>query len=48
MRDAREGASPLERTSTEIGDTVRVTYGETASLRTVGASFDTSGSELAQ
>lgn len=37
----------LERTSTKIGDTVRVTYGkETANLRIVGESFDTSGSEL--
>ncbi|GAA2104299.1 hypothetical protein GCM10009801_79820 [Streptomyces albiaxialis] len=37
----------LERTSTEVGDTVRVTYGkETADLRIVGESFDTSGSGL--
>ncbi|MBL1110141.1 ABC transporter permease [Streptomyces sp. 5-8] len=37
----------LERTSTEIGDTVRVTYEkETANLRIVGESFDTSGNEL--
>ncbi|MEU0368922.1 FtsX-like permease family protein [Streptomyces sp. NPDC006283] len=37
----------LERTSTKIGDTVRVTYEkETAHLRIVGESFDTSGSEL--
>ncbi|MFJ4978414.1 ABC transporter permease [Streptomyces coeruleorubidus] len=37
----------LERTSTEIGDTVRVTYEkETANLRIVGESFDTSGSRL--
>ncbi|GGY35624.1 ABC transporter permease [Streptomyces djakartensis] len=37
----------LERTSTKIGDTVRVTYEkETANLRIVGESFDTSGSEL--
>ncbi|MFD6903977.1 FtsX-like permease family protein [Streptomyces sp. NPDC060077] len=37
----------LERTGTRIGDTVRVTYEkETASLRIVGESFDTSGSEL--
>jgi putative ABC transport system permease protein len=36
-----------ERTSTKLGDTVRVTYGkETASLRIVGESFDTSGSRL--
>lgn len=37
----------LERTSTRIGDTVRVTYEkETANLRIVGESFDTSGSRL--
>ncbi|MEU9471568.1 FtsX-like permease family protein [Streptomyces avermitilis] len=37
----------LERTSTKIGDTVRVTYEkETANLRIVGESFDTSGGEL--
>ncbi|MFF1274058.1 ABC transporter permease [Streptomyces marokkonensis] len=37
----------LERTSTELGDTVRVTYEkETANLRIVGESFDTSGSGL--
>ncbi|MBQ1160772.1 ABC transporter permease [Streptomyces sp. A73] len=37
----------LERTSTKIGDTVRVAYEkETANLRIVGESFDTSGSEL--
>ncbi|MFE9948769.1 ABC transporter permease [Streptomyces sp. NPDC005531] len=37
----------LERTSTKIGDTVRVTYEkETANLQIVGESFDTSGSEL--
>ncbi|MFF5900958.1 FtsX-like permease family protein [Streptomyces argenteolus] len=37
----------LERTSTEIGDTVLVTYEkETANLRIVGESFDTSGSQL--
>ncbi|GAA2390669.1 hypothetical protein GCM10010420_13190 [Streptomyces glaucosporus] len=37
----------LERTSTEVGDTVRVTYEkETANLRIVGESFDTSGSAL--
>ncbi|MEU2518872.1 ABC transporter permease [Streptomyces sp. R17] len=37
----------LERTSTRIGDTVRVTHGEeTANLRIVGESFDTSGSGL--
>jgi putative ABC transport system permease protein len=37
----------LERTSTELGDTVRVTYEkETANLRIVGESFDTSGSRL--
>ncbi|WP_225821675.1 ABC transporter permease [Streptomyces naphthomycinicus] len=37
----------LERTGTRIGDTVRVTYEkETANLRIVGESFDTSGSEL--
>lgn len=37
----------LERTSTEIGDTVRVKYEkEAADLRIVGESFDTSGSEL--
>lgn len=38
----------LERTSTKLGDTVRVTYEkETANLRIVGESFDTSGSQLA-
>ncbi|THA75959.1 ABC transporter permease [Streptomyces sp. A0642] len=37
----------LERTSTKIGDTVRVTYEkETANLRIVGESFDTSGRRL--
>ncbi|MFF4590561.1 FtsX-like permease family protein [Streptomyces sp. NPDC001388] len=37
----------LERTSTKIGDTVRVTYeNDIADLRIVGESFDTSGSEL--
>ncbi|MDT0615880.1 ABC transporter permease [Streptomyces lancefieldiae] len=37
----------LERTSTKLGDTVRVTYAkETANLRIVGESFDTSGSQL--
>ncbi|TGB14654.1 FtsX-like permease family protein [Streptomyces sp. MZ04] len=37
----------LERTSTKIGDKVRVTLErETADLRIVGESFDTSGSEL--
>ncbi|MFD7688919.1 ABC transporter permease [Streptomyces sp. NPDC059781] len=37
----------LERTSTELGDTVRVTHEkETANLRIVGESFDTSGSRL--
>ncbi|MEU7576307.1 FtsX-like permease family protein [Streptomyces sp. NPDC041068] len=37
----------LERTGTEIGDTVRVTYEkETAALRIVGESFDTSGDKL--
>ncbi|MFD6989928.1 ABC transporter permease [Streptomyces sp. NPDC059943] len=37
----------LERTSTRLGDTVRVTYGkESANLRIVGESFDTSGSQL--
>ncbi|MFI8207314.1 ABC transporter permease [Streptomyces sp. NPDC085937] len=37
----------LQRTSTKIGDTVRVTYEkETADLRIVGESFDTSGSQL--
>ncbi|WP_030546902.1 ABC transporter permease [Streptomyces albus] len=37
----------LDRTSTRIGDTVRVTYEkETANLRIVGESFDTSGSEF--
>ncbi|NEE17334.1 ABC transporter permease [Streptomyces sp. SID7499] len=37
----------LERTSTKLGDTVRVTYRkETADLRIVGESFDTSGSRL--
>ncbi|MFE0130874.1 ABC transporter permease [Streptomyces sp. NPDC059037] len=37
----------LERTSTKIGDTVRVTNEkEVANLRIVGESFDTSGSEL--
>ncbi|WP_413799211.1 FtsX-like permease family protein [Streptomyces iranensis] len=37
----------LEKTSTKIGDTVRVTYEkETANLQIVGESFDTSSSEL--
>ncbi|MFF4673918.1 ABC transporter permease [Streptomyces sp. NPDC001279] len=37
----------LERTSTKIGDIVRVTYEkDTANLRIVGESFDTSGSQL--
>lgn len=37
----------LERTSTKLGDTVRVTYEkETTTLRIVGESFDTSGSQL--
>ncbi|MFI9152465.1 ABC transporter permease [Streptomyces sp. NPDC053367] len=37
----------LDRTSTKIGDRVRVTYKkETATLQIVGESFDTSGSEL--
>ncbi|MFD8223078.1 FtsX-like permease family protein [Streptomyces massasporeus] len=37
----------LERISTKLGDTVRVTYEkETADLRIVGESFDTSGSRL--
>ncbi|MET7572183.1 FtsX-like permease family protein [Streptomyces sp. NPDC005492] len=37
----------LERTSTKVGDTVQVTYEkETADLRIVGESFDTSGNEL--
>ncbi|MGW3681381.1 ABC transporter permease [Streptomyces prasinus] len=37
----------LERTSTEVGDTVRLTYGkETADVRIVGESFDTSGNQL--
>ncbi|MDJ1134409.1 ABC transporter permease [Streptomyces iconiensis] len=37
----------LERTSTKVGDKVRVTYEkETANLRIVGESFDTSGSQL--
>ncbi|WP_033284224.1 ABC transporter permease [Streptomyces sp. NRRL F-525] len=37
----------LERTGTKVGDTVRVTYEkETADLRIVGESFDTSGNEL--
>jgi len=37
----------LERTSTKVGDTVRMTYEkETADLRIVGESFDTSGNEL--
>ncbi|MEU5809309.1 FtsX-like permease family protein [Streptomyces sp. NPDC047718] len=37
----------LERTSTKIGDTVRVTYAkDTANLQIVGESFDTSGSRL--
>ncbi|WP_432039825.1 FtsX-like permease family protein [Streptomyces cucumeris] len=37
----------LERTSTTIGDTVRITYEkETVDLRIVGESFDTSGDEL--
>ncbi|MEU0669190.1 ABC transporter permease [Streptomyces lavendulocolor] len=36
----------LERTSTEVGDTVRLTYRErSADLRIVGESFDTSGNE---
>ncbi|MFI1419207.1 FtsX-like permease family protein [Streptomyces sp. NPDC020731] len=37
----------LERTSTEVGDTVRVNHGkESADLKIVGESFDTSGSRL--
>ncbi|WP_255306267.1 ABC transporter permease [Streptomyces sp. Wb2n-11] len=37
----------LERTSTKVGDTVRVTYEkEAANLRIAGESFDTSGSGL--
>ncbi|KOG27859.1 ABC transporter permease [Streptomyces resistomycificus] len=37
----------LERTSTKVGDTVRMTYEqESADLRIVGESFDTSGNEL--
>ncbi|MEU6479228.1 FtsX-like permease family protein [Streptomyces sp. NPDC047017] len=37
----------LERTSTKLGDTVRVTYEkQSAELRIVGESFDTSGNEL--
>ncbi|MGW1585239.1 ABC transporter permease, partial [Streptomyces sp. NPDC002338] len=37
----------LERTSTEIGDTVRVTYEQqSADLKIVGESFDTSGNQL--
>ncbi|MET8948100.1 FtsX-like permease family protein [Streptomyces sp. NPDC004542] len=37
----------LERTSTKVGDTVRMTFEkETADLRIVGESFDTSGNEL--
>ncbi|MGX1128096.1 putative ABC transport system permease protein [Streptomyces glaucescens] len=36
----------LERTGTEVGDTVRLTYEtETADVRIVGESFDTSGGE---
>ncbi|MFE0101087.1 FtsX-like permease family protein [Streptomyces sp. NPDC059009] len=36
----------LERTSTEVGDTVRLTYEkQSADLRIVGESFDTSGNE---
>ncbi|MFJ1733535.1 ABC transporter permease [Streptomyces sp. NPDC088254] len=37
----------LERTSTKIGDTVRVTYEQqSADLKIVGESFDTSGNQL--
>ncbi|MFQ6147705.1 ABC transporter permease [Streptomyces seoulensis] len=37
----------LERTSTKVGDTVRLTYEkESADLRIVGETFDTSGNEL--
>lgn len=37
----------LERTSTRVGDTVRVTYEkESADLKIVGESFDTSGNQL--
>ncbi|MEU6275223.1 FtsX-like permease family protein [Streptomyces populi] len=37
----------LERTSTKVGDTVQMTYEKnTADLRIVGESFDTSGNEL--
>ncbi|WP_107481802.1 FtsX-like permease family protein [Streptomyces sp. JHA26] len=37
----------LERTSTKVGDTVRMTFEkESADLRIVGESFDTSGDEL--
>ncbi|OSP44203.1 hypothetical protein B7767_06145 [Streptomyces sp. 13-12-16] len=37
----------LERTGTEVGDTVRVSYGkEHAGLKIVGESFDTSGDRL--
>ncbi|MEU0169636.1 FtsX-like permease family protein [Streptomyces iakyrus] len=37
----------LERTSTKVGDTVRMTFEkESADLRIVGESFDTSGNEL--
>ncbi|RZU24219.1 FtsX-like permease family protein [Streptomyces sp. BK239] len=37
----------LQRTSTKIGDTVRVTYEQqSADLRIVGESFDTSGNQL--
>ncbi|MFC8368218.1 FtsX-like permease family protein [Streptomyces sp. NPDC057239] len=37
----------LERTGTEVGDTVRVSYGkEYAGLKIVGESFDTSGDRL--
>ncbi|MET9433067.1 FtsX-like permease family protein [Streptomyces sp. NPDC006551] len=37
----------LERTSTKVGDTVRLTYEkESVDLRIVGESFDTSGNEL--
>ena len=37
----------LERTSTEVGDTVRVTHEqESADLKIVGESFDTSGNQL--
>ncbi|GAA3854855.1 hypothetical protein GCM10023084_06250 [Streptomyces lacrimifluminis] len=42
------GSGFLERTGTEIGDTVRVTYeGDTRTLRIVGEAFDTSDGGMA-